>query len=34
MAIVKSAIESEFINLDKCVEEAKWLQNFLEDIPK
>ena len=26
-------IESEFIALDKSGEEAKWLQNFLEDIP-
>ncbi|KAM3235141.1 hypothetical protein P3L10_015177 [Capsicum annuum] len=26
-------MESEFIALDKVSEEAKWLQNFLEDIP-
>ena len=27
-------MESEFVALDKCGEEAKWLRNFLEDIPK
>ena len=26
-------MESEFISLDKIGEEAKWLRNFLEDIP-
>ena len=26
-------MESEFIALDKVGEEAKWLQNFLKDIP-
>ncbi|PHU11836.1 hypothetical protein BC332_18766 [Capsicum chinense] len=26
-------MESKFIALDKAGEEAKWLQNFLEDIP-
>ncbi|CAN4088241.1 unnamed protein product [Withania somnifera] len=27
-------MESEFIALDKCGEEAEWLHHFLEDIPK
>ena len=27
-------MESEFIALDKCGEEAEWLSNFLEDIPR
>ena len=27
-------MESEFIALDKCGEEAEWLRNFLEDIPR
>ena len=27
-------MESEFIALDKCREEAEWLHHFLEDIPK
>ena len=27
-------MESEFIALDKCGEEAEWLRNFLEGIPK
>ncbi|CAN4102890.1 unnamed protein product [Withania somnifera] len=27
-------MESEFIALDKCGEEAEWLYHFLEDIPK
>ena len=27
-------MKSEFIALDKCVEEAEWLRHFLEDIPK
>lgn len=26
-------MESKFIALDKVVEEAEWLRNFLEDIP-
>ena len=26
-------MELEFIALDKAVEEAEWLRNFLEDIP-
>jgi len=26
-------MESEFITLDKAGEEAKWIQNFFEDIP-
>ena len=31
--IARSTMESEFIALDKCAEEAEWLRNFLEDIP-
>ncbi|XP_073153936.1 secreted RxLR effector protein 161-like [Henckelia pumila] len=31
--IAPSTMESEFIALDKAGEEAKWLRNFLEDIP-
>lgn len=27
-------MEFEFIVLDKCREEAYWLRQFLEDIPK
>lgn len=27
-------MEYEFITLDKCGEEAEWLRNLLEDIPK
>ncbi|CAN4112021.1 unnamed protein product [Withania somnifera] len=27
-------MESEFIALDKCGEEAEWLHHFLEDIPR
>ena len=27
-------MESEFIVLDKCGEEAEWLRHFLEDIPR
>lgn len=27
-------MESEFITIDKCGEEAEWLHNFLEDIPR
>ena len=30
--IVKSTMEFEFIALEKCGEEAKWLCHFLEDI--
>ncbi|KAH9768531.1 hypothetical protein KPL71_011635 [Citrus sinensis] len=32
--IARSTMESEFITLDKCGEEAEWLRNFLEGIPK
>nr|GEV48932.1 zinc finger, CCHC-type [Tanacetum cinerariifolium] len=32
--IAKSTIESEFIALDKCGEEAEWLRQFVEDIPR
>ena len=32
--ITRSTKESEFIALDKCGEEAEWLRNFLEGIPK
>ncbi|XP_071912272.1 secreted RxLR effector protein 161-like [Coffea arabica] len=32
--VARSIMESEFIALDKCGEEAKWLHHFLEDIPK
>ncbi|PHT97140.1 hypothetical protein BC332_33933 [Capsicum chinense] len=31
--IARSLMESEFIALDKSIEEVEWLQNFLEDIP-
>ncbi|KAL5577705.1 hypothetical protein UlMin_019404 [Ulmus minor] len=31
--ISQSTMESEFIALDKCGEEAEWLRHFLEDIP-
>ena len=27
-------MESEFIALDKCGEEAEWLRHFLKDIPR
>ena len=27
-------MKSEFVALDKCGEEAEWLRQFLEDIPK
>ena len=30
--IARSTIESKFIALDKCGEEAEWLHHFLEDI--
>ena len=32
--IARSTMESKFIALDKCGEEAEWLRNFLEDIPR
>ncbi|KAL9447408.1 hypothetical protein AB3S75_014970 [Citrus x aurantiifolia] len=32
--IARSTMESEFFALDKCGEEAEWLRNFLEGIPK
>ena len=32
--ISRSMMESEFITLDKCGEEAEWLRHFLEDIPR
>ena len=32
--IARSTMDSEFIALDKCGEEAEWLHYFLEDIPK
>ena len=32
--IARSTIESKFIALDKCWEEAEWLRHFLEDIPR
>ncbi|GJS53282.1 zinc finger, CCHC-type containing protein [Tanacetum coccineum] len=32
--IAKSMMESEFITLDKCREEAEWLRQFVEDIPR
>ncbi|KAI3728566.1 hypothetical protein L6452_17204 [Arctium lappa] len=32
--IARSTMESEFIVLDKCGEEAEWLRQFMEDIPK
>ncbi|RVW85618.1 Retrovirus-related Pol polyprotein from transposon TNT 1-94 [Vitis vinifera] len=32
--IDRSTMESEFIALDKCGEEAEWLRHFLEDIPR
>ena len=31
--IARSTMEFEFIALDKAGEEAKWLRQFLEDIP-
>ena len=34
MVISRSTMESEFIALDKCGEEAEWLRHFLEDIPR
>ena len=32
--IARSTMESKFIALDKCGEEAEWLRHFLEDIPR
>ncbi|GJV44456.1 retrovirus-related pol polyprotein from transposon TNT 1-94 [Tanacetum coccineum] len=32
--IAKSTMESEFIALDKCGEEAEWVRQFVEDIPR
>lgn len=32
--IVRSIMKSEFIALDKSGEEAEWVRNFLEDIPR
>ncbi|XP_071688027.1 secreted RxLR effector protein 161-like [Rutidosis leptorrhynchoides] len=32
--IARSIMESEFIALDKCGEEAEWLRQFTEDIPE
>ncbi|GJU47575.1 retrovirus-related pol polyprotein from transposon TNT 1-94 [Tanacetum coccineum] len=32
--IAKSIMESKFISLDKCGEEAEWLRQFVEDIPR
>lgn len=32
--IARSTMESEFIALDKCGEEAEWLRHFMEDIPE
>nr|GEU58109.1 zinc finger, CCHC-type [Tanacetum cinerariifolium] len=32
--IAKSTMKSEFIALDKCEEEAEWLRQFVEDIPR
>ena len=34
IVIARFTMESEFIALDKCGEEAEWLRNFLEGIPK
>ena len=34
MVIARSTMEYEFIALDKCGEEAEWLCNFLENIPR
>ncbi|XP_073033692.1 secreted RxLR effector protein 161-like [Primulina eburnea] len=31
--IARSTMESEFITLDKCAEEAEWFRHFLEDVP-
>ena len=32
--ITRSTMKYEFVVLDKCGEEAKWLRHFLEDIPR
>ena len=32
--IARSTMESEFIALDKATEEAEWLCQFVEDIPR
>nr|GEU60517.1 ribonuclease H-like domain containing protein [Tanacetum cinerariifolium] len=32
--IAKSIMKSEFIALDKCGEEAEWLHQFVDDIPR
>ncbi|GJV51810.1 retrotransposon protein, putative, ty1-copia subclass [Tanacetum coccineum] len=32
--IANSTMESEFVALDKCGEEAEWLHQFVEDIPR
>ena len=32
--IARSMMESKFIALDKCGEEAEWLHHFLEDFPR
>ncbi|GKA15503.1 hypothetical protein Tco_0695250 [Tanacetum coccineum] len=32
--ISRSTMESEFIALDKCAEEAEWLRQFVEDTPR
>ncbi|GJR30571.1 putative RNA-directed DNA polymerase [Tanacetum coccineum] len=32
--IAKSTMESEFIALDKCGEEAEWLSQFVKDVPR
>ena len=34
MVIARCTMEYEFISLDKCGDEAKWLCHFLEDIPR
>ena len=34
MVITRSMMESKFIALDKCGEEAEWLCHFLENIPR
>nr|GEX44320.1 zinc finger, CCHC-type [Tanacetum cinerariifolium] len=32
--IAQSMMESEFITLDKCREKAKWIRQFIENIPR
>ena len=34
MCIARSTMELKFITLDKATEEAEWLCQFLEDIPR